>query len=103
MSTKLNCQVKSIISTDYSDLEDLIKNVYSQDYEIMPSEEVGSSQYAATYTQRVKKGELCEFYREKFEEWKATGEGQFILSLIMQDLANQDLIPEGEYIIDVNW
>ena len=100
---KLNCEVKKIISTDYSDLEKLIQEVYSQEYEIMPSEEVGSSQYAATYTQNIKKGELNNFDKTKFEKWKSTGKGSFILHVIMQDLANKDIIEEGEYIIDVNW
>ena len=94
---------KEIISTNYNELEALIKKEYNQAYEIMPSEEVGSSQYAATYTQHVKKGELSDYDVEKFDVFKSTGKGNFILSVILQDMCNKDILEPGEYIIDVNW
>ena len=94
---------KEIISTDYSELEALIKKEYRHLYEIMPSEEVGSSQYAATYTQHVSKGEIADYDVEEFDIFKSTGKGSFILSTILQDMCNKDLLEAGEYIIDVNW
>jgi len=94
---------KEIISTDYNELETLIKKEYGHLYEIMPSEEVGSSQYAATYTQYVSKGKIDDYSAEEFDIFKSTGKGMFILSTILQDMCNQDLLEPGEYIIDVNW
>jgi hypothetical protein len=106
MNTKLRLKgadVKTIISVDYGDIETLIKEVYGHFYEIMPMEEVGSSQYAATYSIDVR---ICKLGEYGLEELQSLLEGkpeQRILSTIMQDLANKGHLDAGEYIIDVNW
>ena len=94
---------KTIICTDYSELEQLINHTYKQDYEIMPMEEVGSSQYAATYTQHVKKGGLSAYDKERLQTLLDGTPEQFMLNVIMQDMGNKGVLEEGEYIIDVNW
>jgi len=100
---ELNCIKKMIISCDHSDLELLIKEVYHCDYEIMPMEEVGSSQYAATYPIHVKAENLDGYQTENIQSLIDKKPNQFILGDIMTHLCNQGIIEEGEYVIDVNW
>ena len=99
----LNCETKTLISTDYKDIEKLIKEVYGVEYEILPMEEVGSSQYAATYSMTASKGELDEYDQEEIDSLIDGKPHQYILSAIMNDLCNKGHVPEGEYVIEVNW
>ncbi len=94
---------KTIISCDHSELEEIILEHYGKEYEIMPMEEVGSSQYAATYTQHVSKGNPDKWQAEAFQKFKDGGSEGHILGTILDDLCNKDLLEAGEYIIDVNW
>jgi hypothetical protein len=103
MLTLKSCTKKTIFSTDYNDLEALISGVYGHDYEIMPMEEVGSSQSAATYNQDVAKGMLDGYELEELETLKGGKPNQYILGTILTDLANKGHLEEGEYIIDVSW
>lgn len=99
----LNHTKEEVIVVEHYDLEKLIKSTYGTDYEIMSGEEVGSSQYAATYNIDVVKGELDEWEFEEVKDWMADGTGSYILRSIMKDMANKDVIEEGTYIIGVNW
>ena len=94
---------KVVIDCDYGDVEKVIADHYGHNYEIMPMEEVGSSQYAATYSQDVSKGELDEYELDKLKTLIDGKPDQFILSTIMRDLCNKGLIDTGEYLIQVNW
>lgn len=94
---------KEIISCDCGDIEAVILKEYNTVYEIMPMEEVGSSQYAATYSQTVTKTPLDEYELEELNSIQAGKPDQFILSTIMRDLGNKGLLEEGEYVIEVNW
>lgn len=98
-----SCDMKVKACCDYIDLENFIKGVYGQLYEICPCEEVGSSQYAATYNMTIKKEELSKYDLERLEEFKSTGKGMFILRIILIDLCNRNLLLPGEYVINVSW
>ena len=100
---KLECTKKVVFATDYSDVENLIKKVYGHDYEIMPMEEVGSSQYAATYTQNVSKMQLSDHEVEEVNGLRNGKPHMFSLNAILSDMCNMGYIEPGEYIIDVNW
>lgn len=96
----LNYEIKSVVKVDYHDVENLIRETYGHDYEIMPMEEVGSSQYAATYDVDVD-GEV-----EDEEGLQSLIDGkpeQWILRDIMNDMCRRNMIPKAEYIIGVNW
>lgn len=94
---------KTIISVDCYDVEQLIKKIYGHQYEIMPMEEVGSSQYAATYTQLVEKRELEFDEPDSIKALKDGKPNQYCLNAILCDMCNNGHIAKGEYIIEVNW
>jgi hypothetical protein len=96
-------EVKTIISVDYSDIETLIEEVYGHFYEIMPMEEVGSSQYAATYDMNVRTGKIDSSQLKVLQSLIDGNPKHQSLHTIMQDLANKGHLDVGEYIIDVNW
>lgn len=96
-----NKEVK--ITCDYSDIEKIIKEEFGHAYEIMPMEEVGSSQYAAVYEQNVSKGALDDYGQKNVEKMYAGKPPQFILSSLTTHLANLGKLEEGSYIIDVTW
>lgn len=91
------------ITCDYSDVEEVIFKEFKNCYEIMPMEEVGSSQYAAVIEEDVRKGAIDEFEQKELESLYGGKPKQFTLSTILKHLANLELLQEGSYIIDVNW
>jgi hypothetical protein len=98
-----NYEIKTVISVDHTNLEELIADVYGTEYEIMPMEEVGSSQYAATYTKNVKKGSLNDDEKVIIQKLVDDSPIKYSLDTIMKDLCNNGHLAEGEYIIDVSW
>jgi hypothetical protein len=91
------------ITCDYNDIEKIILEEYGHQYEIMPMEEVGSSQYAAVYEVNVSQGELVLYQREYLDNLKQGRPDPFCLVDIMQDLCNKGKLEAGSYIIDVSW
>lgn len=98
-----NYTKKVIIEVDHYHLETLIREIYGQDYEIMPYEEVGSSQYAATYNIDVKKSKLDEYDLSRIEKLKTGNPESYSLRAIMTDMCNREIIEDGSYVIGVNW
>lgn len=94
---------KVVVSCDYSEIEKIIHNEFGHTYEIMPMEEVGSSQYAAVYEQEVSKGALNEFEQKDIEKMYAGTPAQYCLSSLTTHLANLGKLEEGSYLIDVSW
>lgn len=52
-----------------------------------------------SYTFTTKKGYLSKYDLEELEKFKI-GQAMFMTDIILTDLCNQDLIDEGQYIID---
>jgi len=94
---------KTVWFTDYKELEELITKTYGRDYEILASEEMGSSQYAAYWNTTVEDKPLEDYEIDDLQVWKDTGKGQFIVSTILQDMCLRKIIPEGEYAVGINW
>lgn len=99
----LKCSKKVIISVDYNDLEDYILASTGESYEILPMEEVGSSQYAAVYEVNVSSGELVKGEEEEWQQFRQGKKPMYALQTIMKHLSNVGLLEEGDYLIDVNW
>lgn len=91
------------ITCDYTDIENIIREEFGTTYEIMPMEEVGSSQYAAVYERNVAIGKLDSYENETIENLYFGKTKQFTLDTILKHLANKELLEEGSYIIDVSW
>lgn len=94
---------ETIISVEYSELEKIIFDEYGVTYEIMPMEEVGSSQYAATYTKNVSKGDIEDWDLEYFQSFTDGKPKKHSLDPILRDLCNKGKLEEGKYVIEVNW
>ena len=90
-------------NTKDNDIEEIILEEYGHHYEIMPMEEVGSSQYAAVYEVGVSQGELDEYEQGYIDNLKQGRPDQYCLWAIMQDLCNKGKLEAGSYIIDVSW
>jgi len=93
-------ETKTIHKLDYSDLERIIKAVYKQDYSVAAAEEVGNDS-ALTFS--VKSEPLDKWQQESMEEFKTKGDYSYSTSTILQDLANNNYLPEGDYVIEICW
>jgi hypothetical protein len=100
---RLNMEKKTIISCDYNEIEDIIFKHFGHRYEIMPMEEIGSSQYAAVAEYSVRETPLDEYEVENLDTLWEGKPSQYILSSILTHLCNQGLLDAGDYLIDVNW
>lgn len=93
----------------YYDIEKVIDKVFefkkSNGYELMPSEEVGSSQYAPYIIKRVD-GEVDPYEADDIEEAlksKDPSKLQFRLTAAMNYCCLKGEIEAGEYLISVSW
>ena len=99
--TIMKITTKVLHVVDYSDLEKIIAATYYQDYELPYDEECNND---TSLTATVGKGQNTSDYdRKRLETFKDSGKGQYMMRPLLNDLADQNLIPEGEYLIEVSW
>lgn len=98
-----NAKTETIIRVDYTDVEAAIEELYGQTYEIMPMEEVGSSQYGATYEVTAKDEPLSDFDQSRFEKFFQGNAEQYSLHVIMNHMCCHKHIVAGKYVINVSW
>ena len=92
-------QEKVIVKVDGTDLENLIEETYGHPFEIVADQECGNH----VLNTSVNQGEISSYHMKSFENWKETGKGNFVFHTILKDMCNRELIPEGEYNVDVTW
>jgi len=100
MTTKLECSKKLIISVEYSELERFIKQNYGHEYNIADREERDNDTKFTIYVEKEDIGCVREDNIKKFRE---TGEGKFILQDLMLDMLRNELIDEGDYLVNICW
>lgn len=83
----------------YTELECYFKKVYGHEYEIPPGEEFGPG----SLEEDIESEPLDEYDTKQLNKFKKTGEGNFLLRILMTDCCNMGLLPAGKYIIDVTW
>ena len=94
-------KTKTVHQVDYSDFDSYVEEVYGQVFEFVAEEEANNY---TSKTYQVKKGPLNKWNQEDVDRFKATGSHpRPSAGALLQDMANQDLIPEGDYIIKVYW
>ena len=93
----------TMYNCDYTDIEKIILEHFGSAYEIMPMEEVGSSQYAATMTLNVYKAAITPPEQTDIDAMFAGEPRQYSLHSLLKELANNDKLPEGRYNVDVSW
>lgn len=91
---------KSVHHIDYSDFENIVKSVYGQDYEFTADEETPND---SSHSYSAKKGNLNERNRKDIETFMNTGKYQYLASAFIEDLVDRELLPEGEFLIEVCW
>ena len=88
---------KTVICCDYNDVEDIIREEYDMlDYSLVASEECGNDQ---SLTFSVKKGSNDAYDKEEI----ADKNWLYNTSLYLNDLADKDIIEEGEYLVRICW
>jgi hypothetical protein len=91
--------VKKVISVDYGDLEDFINDHYGIYWDIVANMEWNND---TSYTLNIKKEEMRDWDLKMLSLIKS-GKQEGRLSIILTDLANNGIIEEGEYLINVCW
>ena len=51
----------------------------------------------------LKKQPLSDYDSRDLEEFKRGNKNEWMLSTLLQDMCNNDIVPEGNLFIDVNW
>lgn len=96
---ELKYQKKVIYEVDYNDWDEFINKYYGiKQYEIVAAEEYGNYE---SHSFTAKKGE--DYDEEDIRDLKSGKFVPWVTHDIFQDLANNDAIPEGEYLISVFW
>lgn len=93
-------QEKKFYYVDYGDLEQKIEEVYGRSYEIPCNEECGndvSLQFTASGTNSV------GWQVDKVNDFTSGKGGMYILDCILNDMAFNGHIPDGNWIVRVSW
>ena len=93
-------QIVSIIDTEYSAIEQYIERVFGIPYEIVAGEEVNRRGVSITVTVD---GQLTSHEQNKLEEWKGGVNTMYALKPILNFMASLDLVPKGNWVIEVDW
>lgn len=109
-------EVKSFITIDYSELDDIINDFYGFKptgkgygdglFECVACEEMDNdSDY---HYDDITKKEASEWFADKYnsedlEEFKTNSNTMYVLRTVLLDLVRNDKIPEGDYLVQVSW
>lgn len=97
-------KIKAFIEMDYNELEKLITKYLDlpECYEVVACEEWNND---SSYAFNIKKEPIKYAWEVddliKIKNTKIVP--NFRTRLIMQDMVNNDILPEGEYLINVSW
>jgi hypothetical protein len=91
---------KVINELDYNDFDRIVQEVYGHPFEMVADEETGNYQ-AKTYS--VEKEPLNKWKQESLDNFKQTGDYSYLTGILLQDLVNNDYLPEGDFVIEIFW
>ena len=99
--------IKTIIDASYHEIEKIINEQYRNDlhkerYELPPIEERGSGD-GETWEVNIRQEPIDAYDQKKLDDIKRGKWPQFCTRILLQDLCNAGLIPEGCYMIDISW
>lgn len=96
-----NLEKFEVISVDYGDLDNLVKEVYNnEDYEFVADEEMGND------SQKLYKditGSLEDYDEKELERFKSGERHSYNTRVILEDLCRNGHIEPGNYLIKVCW
>ena len=91
---------KSVIEIDYNEVDRLAQETYGHNPEIVASEEWNNDEEHSIEVD----GELDKWDLEALTKFIKTGHASFgIARILLNDLARQNLIEKGEYLVTVSW
>jgi hypothetical protein len=94
-------ELKTYMEMDITELEEIIEKEYGHSVELMADMELNNYTY---FTIQEKKKEMHPEDQKELEEFKRTGNAQYKVNAIWQDLVNRDILSEElEYLIIVNY
>jgi hypothetical protein len=97
----LPIEKKEFYVIDYNDLEDFIIDHYNiEDFSFVADYELCN--FIIKHFE-IKKEKLTKWDQEKLDKFKTTEDYNYISHVLMTDLCNNDIIPEGNYLIKVFW
>jgi hypothetical protein len=92
----LKFEKQTYIVVDYSDLEKLIRKTYNRPhYDILGEEEWGND---SAHSFNIKKTNHSKWGVDSIKNWDSPA-----LWALMEDMANRDIIEEGNYLVEVCW
>jgi hypothetical protein len=97
--SKLNPQRLEFLVVDYSDFEELVQEVYGQEYSFIEDVESGDD---SSHSFREITGEVKEYAEKSLAKFKEFGQYCFLARTLLQDLCRQGHIEAGNYLIDVS-
>ncbi len=92
----------TVIQVSHSELDTFISKHYGQEFSCCADQEWSND---SIHELSVDGKENCteSYDREPVEEFRKTGQGQWLLSKLMDDLASKGHIEKGDYVIRVSW
>lgn len=85
---------------EWTALERFVGEIYGQKYDFVSDMEVSND---SEHSFKVQKRQFSEWDVKDLEAFKTTGKTGWRAHLILDDLCNRGLIPEGNYLITVCW
>lgn len=103
----LKCEIETVYTVDYRDLEEFVKNIYGGDYEFVAVQECSND----TDHKFTVDGKMCLSSSEKLNEYKRKDaekirSGQYpnyCNNLLLDCLVVDGYIQPGTYLIQVSW
>ena len=95
----LKCEKVEHYQIECSDFEAFVKEITGHTFEFVADQECGND---SQHSFRAKP-EMLDFEVEEWEEFKKTGEGDFMAHTIFNGLCKDGHIEPGEYLISVCW
>lgn len=99
--SKLECEKKTVLKVNYSDLENYITEIYGQELCIPEDQECQNDVLIEINIGDDEK--LDKYGQKRIDSFIENGTCSFLLIDILIDLATKQLIEKGTYIIDVSW
>lgn len=100
--TTLVTDTETIHSVDYCDFEAAVRECYGvEDYDFVADAECGNGM--SILCGSMKKSTLSSEERMDLEAFQTSGSHRYLYRVLLQDMVNNGVAPEGDYVIKVSW
>jgi hypothetical protein len=94
----LHPEIQAFYVLSASDVNELITQVYGQDFELVADQELSCHEYTFQFD-----GLLSPLDHADIKKWTRDGSDLYIFHRLMNDLVQKGVIPSGKYVIDCSW